>query len=96
MTVIIQTSIETKSDINYALRFHVTPHTKLLKTQGGDILLSLSNQGWKFTCDKGNLKIENNLYFANHEKILESQCIVIEDKLSDSLNKIHWSLEKTN
>ena len=87
---------ETKSDINYALRFHVTPHTKLLKTQGGDILLSLSNQGWKFTCDKGNLKIENNLYFANHEKILESQCIVIEDKLSDSLNKIHWSLEKTN
>ena len=74
----------------------MTPNTKLIKTQGGDILLSLSNQGWKFTCDKGNLKIENNLYFANYEKVVVSQCIVVEGELNDSLNKIYWTLEKTN
>ena len=59
-------------------------------------LLSLHNQGWKFRTNKSNLKIEKNLYFANYDKNIESQCIVIEGKLNESLNKIEWSLEKTN
>ena len=87
---------KSNKNINYALRFHVIPETKLLQTQGGDILLSLHNQGWKFQTNKSNLKIEKNLYFANYDKIIESQCIVIEGKLNESLNKIEWSLEKTN
>ncbi len=81
--------------LNFSLRFHVTPNSKLIKTQGGDILLSVDNQAWKFKTSH-NTKIEDSLYFANYDKILESQCILVEGVLKNKINSIKWTLKKTN
>ena len=81
--------------LNFSLRFHVTPEAKLVQTQGGDILLSIDNQGWRFKCAHV-VKIEDSLYFASYDKITESKCILVEGTLKDKVNNINWSLEKTN
>ena len=46
--------------LNFSLRFHVTPEGKLIQTQGGDILLSVDNQGWRFKSSHP-VKIEESL-----------------------------------
>ena len=76
--------------------FHVMPDARLIQTNGGDILISIKNQGWKFQCKNQDVKIENSLYFAEKEKVLETTCIVVEGTLKQEINKITWSLEKTN
>ena len=81
--------------LNFSLRLHVTPEAKLVQTQGGDILLSIDNQGWRFKCAHV-VKIEDSLYFASYDKITESKCILVEGTLKDKVNNINWSLEKTN
>lgn len=81
--------------LNFSLRFHVTPEGKLIQTQGGDILLSVDNQGWRFKSSHP-VKIEDSLYFASYDKILESKCILVEGTLKDKVNNINWALEKTN
>ena len=82
--------------LNFSLRFHVMPDARLIQTNGGDILISIKNQGWKFQCKNQDVKIENSLYFAEKEKVLETTCIVVEGTLKQEINKIMWSLEKTN
>jgi uncharacterized heparinase superfamily protein len=82
--------------LNFSLRFHVMPDARLIQTNGGDVLISIKNQGWKFQCKNQDVKIENSLYFAEKEKVQETTCIVIEGTLKQEINKIIWSLEKTN
>ena len=82
--------------LNFSIRFHVLPGTKLIETHGGDVLISVKNQGWKFQCKSQDVKIENSLYFAQHEKVQETSCIVVEGTLKQEINKIVWSIEKTN
>ena len=81
--------------LNFALRFHILPDNKLIQTQGGDILLSVNNQGWKFKSSH-TIKIEDSLYFAHQDKISESKCILVEGTLKDKVNNINWTLEKSN
>ncbi len=81
--------------LNFALRFHILPDSKLIQTQGGDILLSVNNQGWKFK-SSNTIKIEDSLYFAHQDKISESKCILVEGTLKDKVNNINWTLEKNN
>ena len=71
------------------------PDNKLIQTQGGDILLSVNNQGWKFKSSH-TIKIEDSLYFAHQDKISESKCILVEGTLKDKVNNINWTLEKNN
>ncbi len=80
--------------LNYAIRFHVLPDTKLIKTQGGDILLSFDNQGWRFSSTATEAKIESSLYFGASDKMYESNCILLEGTLKDKVNTIQWFLEK--
>ena len=82
--------------LNFSIRFHVLPEARLVQTHGGDVLISILNQGWKFKSQAQNTKIENSLYFANHQNIQETMCIVIEGTLKKDVNKILWSIEKTN
>ena len=42
------------------------------------------------------IKIEDSLYFAHHDKISESKCILVEGTLKDKVNNIDWTLEKSN
>mgnify|MGYP001373603243 CR=1 FL=1 len=81
--------------LNFALRFHIMPGGKLVQTQGGDVLLSVDNQGWKFKSSH-TIKIEDSLFFAFSDKVSVSKCILVEGTLKDKVNSINWSLEKTN
>ena len=81
--------------LNFALRFHIMPESKLIQTQGGDILLSVDNQGWRFKSSH-SIKIEDSLYFAFRDKVCESKCILVEGTLKDKVNNIKWTLEKSN
>ena len=82
--------------LNFSIRFHVMPDTKLIKTNGGDILMSIKNQGWKFKSQGQDIKIESSLYFADYDKVHETSCILIEGTLKQQANRILWSIEKTN
>ena len=82
--------------LNFSIRFHVLPEAKLIKTNGGDVLISIKNQGWKFKSEDQDIKIESSLYFAEYNKIQETSCILVEGSLKQSINKILWSIEKTN
>jgi len=82
--------------LNFSIRFHVLPDTKLIKTHGGDVLISVKNQGWKFKSEGQDVKIENSLYFADYDKVQETSCILIEGTLKQQANQILWSIEKTN
>ena len=81
--------------LNFAIRFHIMPGSKLVQTQGGDILLSVENQGWTFRSSHP-IKIEDSLYFAFQDKVSESKCILVEGTLKDKVNNINWTLEKSN
>jgi uncharacterized heparinase superfamily protein len=72
------------------------PEAKLIQTHGGDVLISVENQGWKFKSPGQDISIDNSLYFADAEKVQETKCIVIEGTLNKEVNKILWSLEKSN
>ena len=82
--------------LNFSIRFHVLPDARLIRTHGGDILISVKNQGWKFKCKNYDVKTENSLYFAENDKVQETSCIVVEGTLKQEMNKILWSIEKTN
>jgi len=93
------TLIVSKNDyafLNFSIRFHVMPEAKLIQTHGGDVLISIENQGWKFKSPGQTITIDNSLYFADTEKVQETKCIVIEGTLNKEINKILWSLEKSN
>ena len=45
-----------------------------MKTQDKkSILIQLENEGWKFTCDKFDINIDNGLYFGNKNSYTNNQ-----------------------
>ena len=81
--------------LNFSLRFHLAPEAKIIQTQGGDILISVDNLGWRFKSSH-QIKIENSLYFGSYDKVFDTKCILLEGTLKDKINNINWTLEKTN
>lgn len=81
--------------LNFSLRFHLTPEAKVIQTQGGDILVSVDNHGWRFKSSL-DVKIESGLYFGSYDKVFDTKCVLIEGTLKDKVNNINWALEKTN
>ena len=57
---------KTKNNYKFDIRFHVEPNVKLMKTQDNKtILIELSDEGWRFTCENYDINIDNGLYFGN-------------------------------
>ena len=84
--------------INYFVRFHIYPETKIVKTKGGNsILISLSNgEGWLLQSDTNDLKIEKNIYFGNKNKIINNDSILISGSSDDEAIAIKWIIEKVS
>ena len=57
--------------LNFFIRFHIYPNTKIVKTKGGNsVLISLSSgEGWLFQSGTNDLKIEKNVFLGNKNKI---------------------------
>lgn len=89
--------IKKKINYNYKfdIRFHLEPSVKLMKTQDNKtILIELSDQGWKFTCEKYDINIDNGLYFGNKNLYTENQNIFITGISNNQIENIRWKIEK--
>ena len=81
--------------INYEIRFHLEPGVKIMKTQDNkSILIELDNEGWKFTCDKHDINIDNGLYFGKKNSFIENQNIFISGMTQNQIQNIKWELTK--
>jgi uncharacterized heparinase superfamily protein len=89
--------IKKNSNRNYKfdIRFHLEPNVKLMKTQDNQsILIELEDEGWKFTCDKYDINIDNGLYFGNKNLHTENQNIFITGISNNLTEIIRWELTK--
>ena len=89
--------IKKKINNNYKfdIRFHVEPKVKLMKTQNGkSILIELDHEGWKFTCDKYDINIDNGLYFGKKNSYTDNQNIFITGISNNQEEDIKWEIEK--
>lgn len=84
--------------LNYFIRFHIYPGTKIVKTMAGNsVLISLSNgEGWSLASDTNNLKIEKNIFFGNKNKIINNECILISGNIDREIFPINWSIERVS
>ena len=82
-------------NIKFDIRFHFEPNVKLMKTQNNKtILIELEDEGWKFTCDKYNINIDNGLYFGNKNSYTQNQNIFISGITNNQNECIIWQLSK--
>ena len=82
-------------NIKFDIRFHLQPDVKLMKTQDNKaILIELEDEGWKFTCDKFDINIDNGLYFGNKNSYTQNQNIFISGITNNQNEDIIWQLSK--
>ena len=86
---------KTNNNYKFDIRFHVEPGVKLMKTQDNEtILIELGDEGWRFTCEKYDINIDNGLYFGKKNLYTENQNIFISGISSNQIDKIKWEIKK--
>ena len=81
--------------VNFEIRFHLDPESKIMKTQDGKaIYIDLNNEGWKFICKEYKIDVETGLFFGLKNNFTENQNIVISGMVQNEKQKISWELEK--
>ncbi len=82
-------------NIKFDIRFHLEPNVKIMKTQDNKtIFIELEDEGWKFTCNKFNINIDNGLYFGNKNSYTQNQNIFISGITNSQNENITWQLNK--
>ena len=82
-------------DVKFDIRFHLNPDSKVMKTQDNkSILIELENEGWKFSCDKFNINIDNGLYFGNKNSYKENYNIFISGITHETEQVIKWEITR--
>ena len=86
---------KTNHNYKFDIRFHLEPGVKLMKTQDNKtILIELSDEGWKFTCENFDINIDNGLYFGNKNLYSENQNIYISGISNNQIENIKWEINK--
>ena len=81
--------------VNFEIRFHLDPESKIMKTQDGKaIYIDLNNEGWKFICKEYKIDVETGLFFGLKNNFTENQNIVISGMVQNEKQKISWELKK--
>ena len=81
--------------IKFDVRFHLDPRSKVMRTQNKkSILIELDEEGWKFSCDKFDINIDNGLYFGNKNLYKENQNIFISGINNEKEQVIKWEISK--
>ena len=57
-------------------------------------LIELEEEGWKFSCDKYDINIDNSLYLGNKNSIKENQNIFISGINNEKEQIIKWEISK--
>ncbi|MDA8766188.1 heparinase II/III-family protein [Candidatus Pelagibacter bacterium] len=82
-------------NVKFDIRFHLNPGSKVMKTQDNkSILIELEDEGWKFSCDKFDISIDNGLYFGNKNSYKENHNIFITGITHETEEIIRWEITK--
>ena len=82
-------------EIKFDIRFHLDPSAKVMKTQDSkSILIELEDEGWKFSCDKLDINIDNSLYLGNKNSYKDNQNIFISGMNKKNEQIIKWEIIK--
>ncbi|MDB4118659.1 heparinase II/III-family protein [Candidatus Pelagibacter sp.] len=82
-------------NVKFDIRFHLDPGSKVMKTQDNkSILVELEDEGWKFSCDKFDISIDNGLYFGNKNSYKENHNICISGITHETEEIIRWEITK--
>lgn len=82
-------------NVKFDIRFHLDPNSKVMKTlDNKSILIELEDEGWKFSCDKFDINIDNGLYFGNKNSYKENQNIFISGVTDKKDHTIKWEITK--
>ena len=82
-------------EIKFDIRFHLDPSSKVMKTQDNkSILIEIDEEGWKFSCDKFDINIDNGLYFGNKNSYKQNQNIFISGMNNEKEQVIKWEISK--
>jgi len=82
-------------NVKFDIRFHLDPGSKVMKTQDNkSILIELEDEGWKFSCDKFDISIDNGLYFGNKNSYKENHNIFISGITHEVEEIIRWEITK--
>ena len=82
-------------NVKFDIRFHLDPGSKVMKTQDNkSILIELEDEGWKFSCDKFDISIDNGLYFGNKNSYKENHNIFISGITHGTEEIIRWEITK--
>ena len=84
--------------LNYFIRFHIYPNTKVVKTMAGNsVLLSLPNgEGWSLLSETNSLEIEKNIFLGNKNKIMNNECVFISGIIDKEAFSIKWKIERVS
>ena len=84
--------------LNYFVRFHVYPGTKVVKTiAGNSILISLPNrEGWSLVSKTNSFEIEKNIFLGNKNRIINNESIAMSGKIDKETVVIKWTIERVN
>ena len=84
--------------LNYFVRFHMYPDTKIVKTTAGNsILISLSNgEGWSLLSETSNFEIEKNIFFGNKSRIINNESISMSGKITEEIVSVKWVIERVS
>tara|TARA_Y100000590_G_scaffold462146_1_gene625514 strand:+ start:713 stop:2371 length:1659 start_codon:yes stop_codon:yes gene_type:complete len=84
--------------LNYFVRFHIYPNSKVVKTKAGNsVLISLANkEGWQLKSITNNFEIENNIFLGNKNKIINNESVFISGNINEDIILIKWEIERVN
>ncbi len=82
-------------EIKFDIRFHLDPNSRAMKTQDNkSILIELKDEGWRFSCNKFDINIDNSLYFGNKNLYKENLNIYISGMNKEKEQIIKWEIMK--
>jgi len=82
-------------NLNFEIRFHLEPTTKIMKTQNGkSILIDIDNEGWKFSAEGYQIDMETGLYFGKKNSFIENKNLFISGITQKENHSIKWEFEK--
>ena len=84
------------NSVNFSVRFHIYPNTKIVKTKSNkSVLISLATgEGWLLESKMNDINIENDIFFGNKNQIMKNESISITDSTNESLHSIEWKIER--
>ena len=84
--------------LNYFIRFHIYPNTKIIKTMAkNSVLISLPNrEGWSLLSETNNFNIEKNIFLGNKNKIINNECVFISGNIDKEIVSVRWKIERVS